>query len=218
VRITAARKERRGQRVRLYVDDEPALIVHVETYMRCALRIGDDVDATSLETLRAADEERAARESALRLLAQRARTETEMRKRLLRSGYARPVVDGIVTDLLARGLVNDAEFALAFALERTRRRPRGERRLVQELRARGISAVMAESAVARAFEDEGATEHTLAARGADEWLKRNGSRSGGVDARAARLRQQRRLHDYLARRGFAGDAIRAALKRAFPSG
>jgi regulatory protein len=217
VRITAVRKERQGQRVRLYVDDEPLLVVHVETYMRCALRVGDDVDATSLEALRAAEDDRAARESALRLLAQRARTESEMRRRLLRRGYARTLVDGIVGDLVARSLVNDAEFALAFALERTRRRPRGERRLLQELRARGVSAAIALSAVTHAFEEEGATEHSLAARAADDWLKRRGrTRPAREDAHTAQRREQRRLHDYLARRGFAADAIRAALERALP--
>ena len=140
-----------------------------------------------------------------------------MRSRLLRRGYARAIVDGIIADLVARALLSDADFALAFATERTRRRPRGERRLLQELRARGVSAQIAAAAVARALDDEGATEQSLAARAADDWLKRRGKpRSGRADARALRQKELRRLRDYLARRGFAADAIRTALQRAFP--
>jgi regulatory protein len=146
--------------------------------------------------------EERARETALRMLAVRQRTAAELRQRLARKDYPADIAERCVTDLIERGLVDDGEFAASFARDRVRLRPKGKRRIVQELRARGVSAGDAESAVDDALESEGTSEVELARRAATKWSPRSGE-----DPRRARAR----LYAYLGRRGFSGEAIRAAV-------
>lgn len=158
-----------------------------------------------------------AREDALRLLSHRARSESEMRRRLAKKGHESAVIEDVVEWLLDREYLNDREFARQFLAERLSRKPRGRFALVQELRKRGISRSLAESMVGAVMEEEGLDEDDLARAAADRWLDRQSPatrsllRSGEPDDDAEAAR--RRLYGHLERRGFRRETARRILER-----
>ncbi|HEX7049442.1 MAG TPA: RecX family transcriptional regulator [Longimicrobiales bacterium] len=213
MRITALQPQKHHpERVNVFVDGAFRLGLAVEVASGAGLCVGAEVDEELLAAVERRDLAWKAREAALQLLAYRSRTEAELRRRLLHKEFPADVVDACVGDLAERGFVDDGEFAAAFVRDRVRSRPRGGRRLVQELRARGVDREMAEETVERALRQEDVTEDSLAREAAEAWARRAlaGRSLGGPHGDDAR-RARRRLYGYLARRGFAPDAIRAAM-------
>ena len=77
-------------------------------------------------------------EAALRFLEARARSESEVRRRLGQAGYRSELVDGAITRLVELGVLDDEAFARAWVESRDRARPRGERALRRELSLKGV--------------------------------------------------------------------------------
>jgi regulatory protein len=102
------------------------------------------------------------------------------------------------------GLVDDVEYARAFMAGRRARRTAGQRRVEQELRARGVSAEDVGAALARLDEEQGPMDEVAAARKVIAQAERR------TRALEPRVRRQR-LYALLARRGFDKDVIRRAL-------
>src|SRR5262249_27911860 len=133
------------------------------------------------------------------LLSHRARSAAELKRRLKRKGFEGDTADATVERLGDLGMVDDAAFAESFVRDRVRLRPHGRRRLAQELRAKGVDEATPRPAIDGVMAREDAPEVALARAAAARWRPRPGE-----DAARAR----RRLHGFLARRGFAGDVIR----------
>src|SRR5215470_669425 len=86
-------------------------------------------------------------DTALRFLAQRPRTEYEVRQRLLRAGADEAAADATVRQLRQHHLLDDAAFARDWVEQRQTLRPRGARLVRFELRQRGVDAATAEAAL-----------------------------------------------------------------------
>lgn len=204
MKITAIEPQRsHAERVNVHVDGEFRLALAQEIVLRASLRVGDPVTGSRLRELEREDLRWKARESALTLLSFRARTAVELRRRLARKDLPEEVVEECVAELVQKGLVDDSAFAELFARDRVRLRPRGRRRIVQELRAKGVEADTAEAAVGEVMEREEVTELELAREAAARWSPR-----AGEDP----LRARRRLHGFLARRGFGGETVRQLME------
>ncbi|HET7230820.1 MAG TPA: regulatory protein RecX, partial [Longimicrobium sp.] len=89
-----------------------------------------------------------------------------------------------------------------------RLRPHGRRRLAQELRAKGVDDETARTAIDEVMEREDASEHDLARAAAARWKPRPGEEPE---------RARRRLHAFLARRGFGGDVVREVVDEKVPA-
>ncbi len=208
----------RGLRVRLHLDRGEPLEVALEAIERLGLGVGDDLPANRRHHLLDADADVRIRDAALSLLSHRARTRSELRRRLVGKGFQPARVDHALDRLEARGLLDDAAVAAAFVRDRIRHRPRGPVRLTQELRAKGVQPEMAERVVEDVLEDEALSEADLARRVVEGWLRRQGAATlRGLTAsrgtpEAEKVR--RRLHGYLARRGFRGEALGRAVDTA----
>lgn len=203
MKITAIRPQRRErERLNVDIDGEFRLALPREVVLRRGLGVGDEVGEDDLRELEAEDLAWKARQASLNLLSYRPRTADELKRRLARKDFPDEVAAATVHDLQGKGLVDDAGFAESFVRDRSRLRPRGRRRLVQELRAKGVDPATAEAAIDEVLETEGTTEVELARAAAARWTPRPGE-----DPRAAR----RRLHAFLARRGFRADAIRTVI-------
>lgn len=192
-----------AERVNVYVDGEFRLALAQELLLRSALRVGEPITEARIRELEAEDLRWKAREAALGLLSFRARTASELRRRLLRKEFPEEVVDACVADLEERGMVDDSSFAEMFVRDRVRFRPRGARRLAQELRAKGVDMETAADAIGEVMEREEVSELDLAREAVAKW-----SRRPGEDPQRAR----RRLYGFLARRGFGGDTVRQILE------
>jgi regulatory protein len=202
--ITALQPHPRNpDRVAVHVDGEERLSLAAELVLAEAIRAGDEIDEARLAELEARDQKWRAREAALTLLSYRPRSAAELRRRLAQKGFGEEVVDECVEALAGVGVVDDAAFAETFVRDRVRLRPHGARRLRQELRAKGVDADTAAAAIEEVMEVEDASEIDLARAAADRWRPRAGEEPD---------RARRRLHAFLARRGFGGDVIRAVME------
>ncbi|HEY2954523.1 MAG TPA: regulatory protein RecX [Candidatus Eisenbacteria bacterium] len=147
----------------------------------------------------------AAREAALRLLDRARRTRSDLARRLREKGYAATTIEQVIERLAAVGLMDDVEYARAYLEARLRRRSAGWRRLEQDLRTRGVSSEDVAAARARLEERESGVDELAGARRVIAQAARRYARL------EPRLRRQR-LYALLARRGFDGDVIEAALR------
>ncbi len=136
---------------------------------------------------------------ALRLLARRELTTSQLRERLLRRGLPLDEIDRTIDRLTRAGLLDDARTALAHARRTVQVKLRGRHRARRELEALGVDTPVAERALALVFDevDEAAVlERAIAKR---------------VRGPALTRTEARRLHQALVRQGFARDQVTAAL-------
>jgi regulatory protein len=204
VRISAIEPQKHHlERVNVYVDGEFRLALAQEVVLHAGLYSGDDVTEARIEELASEDLLWKARDSALNLLSFRARTATELRRRLKEKGFPEEVVERCVADLAERGLVDDSAFAETFVRDRVRLRPSGARRLAQELRVKGVDADTASEAIEEVLRSEDVSELELARVAVSKWARRSGE---------DRDRARRRLYGFLARRGFGGDTVRQIME------
>ncbi len=145
-----------------------------------------------------------AREDALRILERRRRTRADLGKRLKEKGHEAAVVEAVCDRLEEVQLLDDREFARLYLKGRASR-PRGARLAIQELRAKGVPAELAQAVFQERLLEEGEDGGEVAratglARGS---LKK----VAGLPQREARGR----LYQLLARRGFSSDVISEAV-------
>jgi regulatory protein len=132
-------------------------------------------------------------ETALRLLSQRAHSEAELRRKLVRRGCPEADVERAVVRARGLGGLDDAAFAGALARERAR--TRGPALIARELAAKGVDRSLVREALgALPREDVVAAARRLAGRASE----------AGTDRRVVAARLQRR--------GFPTDVIREALE------
>jgi regulatory protein len=122
----------------LKLSDGRELLFTDEACERCHVERGTVLTPELLAALDAVEQRVNAHDAALRLLAHRARSESEMRTRLKMRGFDPATVDEEVERLRNAGLLNDAQFARAWVEDRKRSAPRGRRMLRYELLGRGI--------------------------------------------------------------------------------
>jgi regulatory protein len=204
--------------MRVHLDRGEPFDVALEALERMGLGVGDLLPSNRRHHLLDADAEAQVRTAALDLLSHRARTRAELRRKLVSKGFRPARVDLCLDRLARRGLLDDRAVASAFVRDRIRHRPRGRARLAQELRAKGVPDSVAREAVEAVLEEEALTDEALATKVLEGWLKRQGPATLRSLAESApgpeRERARRRLHGYLARRGFRGPAITSALDAA----
>lgn len=201
--------------MRVHLDDGEPLDVALEALERLGLGLGDPLPASRRRHLLDADAEARVREAALNLLSYRARTRSELQRKLVGKGHAIPRVDACLDRLEERGLVDDAAVATAFVRDRIRLRPRGTRLLTQELRGKGIDDGVARRVVDDVLDDEDLDENALVRRVLEGWIRRQGptvlAALANRDRSPEREKARRRLHAYLGRRGFGGAALSHAM-------
>ncbi|MFZ5557705.1 MAG: recombination regulator RecX [Pseudomonadota bacterium] len=138
------------------------------------------------------------RDRALRLLARREHSRAELRSKLLAAADPDDDVDALLDEFERRGWLSDKRFAEQRV---TARRGRfGTLKIAHELKAKGVSGEVAETALAEARASE-----TSACR--EVWRKRFGRAPATREERAKQAR-------FLQSRGFGAEAIRAVLNGA----
>lgn len=146
-----------------------------------------------------------AEKKAFRLLTMRAHSEKELRAKLHTGGFAADVVAGVVGKCRELGYLNDGEFARQRARELAVNRLLGNRRIVLDLREKGIPEALSRQAIAevRGEIDEGKAIEAI--------LRRKG-RAKGLDAMDEK--EKARLMRSLLGKGFPTGLIFRKLQKA----
>lgn len=105
------------------------------------------------QDLRACENKAEAEKMAIKLLATRAFTAVELRKKLHGRRFPTSTIDAVITDFQSRGLINDGLYAESFARSRWSSSSWGPRRVKQALLKKGVTEVVAEEALKLVYED-----------------------------------------------------------------
>jgi regulatory protein len=145
---------------------------------------------------------------ALNLLASRAYTVRNMRRKLIQKGFETDDVTATVERLIASGLLDDARYAEEFARQRLVVGGASVRRVEQQLAAKGISRIVAKSVVTEVADSEQIDTLVLMERIA----RKKVASMGDLEPLVAR----RRLFGFLARKGYDLDDIKQVVARILP--
>ncbi len=180
----------------LYFNQKPSIVIHSSFVEKFGLRIGLEIEAEVIEKIIAADEAMRAKNYALGLLRENIYSKTEMTQLLEREGYRNKTIGVIIAELIQSGHIRDRQFAEKWIKRRLKTNPRGKTLLKRELIDRGVDSETAEKVVAEVTVE--AVEE-LALQIAQKQVRHYKKLPDHV--------AKRRLHSYLARRGFEADVI-----------
>ncbi len=181
---------------KIYLDDEPCVVIPSILINRFGLRIGLEITAEVIEKLIAADEAMRAKKYALDLLSESIYSKTQMEKQLDLEGFREETIEIIISELIVSGHIRDRQFAEKWVERRIKSNPRGRILLKQELVDKGVDQETAElvlSELKSEYEKKLALQ--IAIKRAKTYTK--------LPEHVAK----RRLHGYLARRGFESEVI-----------
>ncbi|KAK2979715.1 hypothetical protein RJ640_004904 [Escallonia rubra] len=94
-----------------------------------------------------------AEKMAVELLAKRAYTAVELKKKLLGKRCDQNIVDAVIADFQSRGLINDCLYAETYSRSRWSSSSWGPRRIKQSLYKKGVTKVDSEKAIKLVFQD-----------------------------------------------------------------
>jgi regulatory protein len=189
----------RKKRINIYLDGEYAFNLLAEVVLKEGLKAGQELSESRREELIDLDRYHGCLNAAIRYLAYRPRSETEIRQRLKKHGYEGDCAERALARLKELGLVDDAAFARFWKENRESFSPRSQRQTKLELRRKGLALDVIEPVINEIDESDSAYR---AALGKARRLPRE-------DYQVFR----RRLGAYLVRRGFDYDIIKETTER-----
>ena len=207
----------------LFLNDTPFVVIHASLIEKFGLRIGLEIEAEIIEKLIAADEVMRAKNYALRLLREekdntaadksenprpagkpKIYTKNEIEQRLEREGFSSVAIETSIAELIHSGHIRDRKYAENWIVRRQKSNPRGKTLLKNELLDKGIDRETAEQVVAKVeTEDETKVALQIAQKRAKQYKR--------LPVHVAK----RRLHGFLARRGFGSEVVRYVLDQIF---
>lgn len=140
--------------------------------------------------------------SALRFLKIRPRSVEELRDKLSNKGFDAQEVSSTLDYLQGIKLLDDRAFTASWIRYRLAR-PFGFRRIITELKTKGVAPEIIQEAV-QAAQDEYSVKETI-----EELANRRLKRLGGIEPQ----KKKKRLADFLIRRGFAMDEVMKVIKK-----
>ncbi len=223
MRITAIREHpRRPGRYELLLSEgtatpagEARCVVSVDLIAELKLKPGRVLAAVELQRLEAGARAVACYDKAVATLGARARSTADLRRYLRTKEFTEAEIAPVVDKLSALGLLDDRAYARTFARARLApSRGFGPRRVAAELARKGVARNVVDAVLAELAAERAADAEDAAARG-------EAPREAVIEAAQKKLRalaklepevQRRRLYGYLARRGFGGPEIAAAMR------
>ena len=207
----------------LFLNDTPFVVIHASLVEKFGLRIGLEIEAEVIEKIIAADEVMRAKNHALRLLREekdnnttdapedprltlkrKTYTKSEIERQLEREGFSADAIETSIEELIRSGHIRDQQYAENWIVRRQKSNPRGKTLLKRELVDKGIDRETAEQVIATVeTEDETKVALEIAQKRAKQYKR--------LPTHVAK----RRLHGFLARRGFGSDIVRQVLEQIF---
>jgi len=200
LKITGLKAARsREKRINVLVDGRPVLDLLAEVAVKESLKVGQELTETRLEALADLDRYQRCLNAAVRFLGYRPRSESEIRQRLFKRGFANTDIEKTLARLKEQGLIDDASFARFWKDNRESFSPRSRRLTGLELRRKGLADDIIGPVIGEI--DESASAY----------------RAAFTKARRLPLSDyqlfRRRLGAYLGRRGFGYEIINRTVER-----
>ncbi len=145
---------KRGNNVFVYFDEGDRIKISYEIAVKRGLRKDDELNEEIIKSILQEDEKFRIKTSAFRLLARRAHSVFELRRKLLAKCDDKNIVNSIVNELIDREYLNDEKFAFDFTEERLGKKKSGLNKIKAELAARGVKREFIERAVQKFYDRE----------------------------------------------------------------
>lgn len=158
--ITDITKTKKG-RYSLFLDGEFLFSLHLDSYLKSKIKIGQQVTVEFLEEMRLADEYLSAKENALNILARSQKSCGMLAEKLSRF-YGEEAVEQTIQRMLELGLLDDLDYAQRFSRDCINLRKYSKQRTVQELKKRKIPPSIIEQALEQFDEEDGEVEQIIA--------------------------------------------------------
>jgi regulatory protein len=152
-----------------------------------------------IESLTSNDQLQRCLETAYRYLSYRPRSESEVRERMQRRGFAAETISSVINRLREQNLLNDGDFAQFWKENRESFSPRSQWLTGLELKRKGVADRVIEQVIAGIDDGESAYRAAL----------QKARRGAPTDYQSFR----RRLGEYLRRRGFNYEIIGHTVKK-----
>ncbi len=186
----------------LFLDKKPFVIIPSKLVENLGLRIGLEIESQTIEKLIAADEAMRAKNYALNILRENIYSKTQMTQQLEREGFKEQTVETIIIELINSGHIRDRLYAEKWIQRRQKSNPRGRTVLKQELIEKGVDPETAEQVLAEVkTEDEARLALQIAQKRVKQYKR--------LPIHVAK----RRLHGFLARRGFESETILQVIEK-----
>lgn len=194
---------KRAGRWVVQVDGKPAATLSIEAIERLGIRPGVPYDVRLSSAVAREAAVLGAFDTAVNILAFRARSVRDLRRRLVDKGEIPAVADAAIERLQSLGLLSDREFARSFTRSRVLGPGLSKRRLQQELFKRGVARDVADEAITDVLAEDEVDEDAIIDRVARKKLR--------TLAKLDLPTRRRRLYAFLARRGYEPDDIRRVM-------
>lgn len=187
--ITALTAQKKNpNRINVFLDGEFAF--GLARIVAAWLRVGQLLTVDQIERLKDQDTFEVAYQKGLHFLSYRARSESEVQKKLRDQGFEEVLVDAVIERLKGNGILGDHQFARDWVENRSTFRPRSKRLMTLELRQKGVAEEEIQKALANAGD-----ENSLAYQTAVPYLRRLAGTDWGTF--------RKKMAGFLSRRGFS---------------
>ncbi|KAL3643247.1 hypothetical protein CASFOL_014062 [Castilleja foliolosa] len=150
---------------------------------------------------------------AIELLASRAFTALELKKKLQAKKFALEIVDEVITDFQSRGLINDCLYAETYSRSRWSSSSWGPRRIKQALSKKGVSEADTQNAIKQVFESEDEDSGINMSKLSMDQLYIQASKQWQRSQGASQDTRKSRIIRWLQYRGFDWNVISYVLKK-----
>lgn len=200
-KITNIEKQKHNsKRFSVYVDDVFEFGLSDVDILFYKLKAGDEISDEKLNEIKKNAIFSKARDKAFRLLSFGSRTESELKKRLSED-YDEETIEKVIALLKRYDYINDKSYARGYINDGLALKKKGRRLIKYELFRKGVS----ESTIDEALDENSLDELS----GARELLKKRLRGKTSID-----YKEKKKHFDYLLRRGFDYETIKAAFNEA----
>jgi regulatory protein len=195
--VTALKAQKKNpNRISVFLDGEYAF--GLARIVAAWLRIGQQLSEEDINRLKEQDTREVAYQRGLHFLSYRARSESEIQRKLSELGFEAAMIESAIQRMKENGFLGDEQFARDWVENRSTFRPRSKRLLALELRQKGVAEEAIQQALAETEDDD---------RLAYQTASKYATRLANTDWETFR----KRLGAYMMRRGFSYGTIAPVL-------
>ncbi|NLC68637.1 MAG: regulatory protein RecX [Clostridiaceae bacterium] len=205
MRITSVVKDEESNCIvyRIQVDDSYSFSVSEDDYFKFSLYEKEELTEEEISNIKNAADFMQAKSRAWKFISFKFRTEKEVRLKLEKEGFNEDIIQNVLDELKADGYINDRLYVRKYLHDRGKLNPKSKRRLIQELKARGIKKELILEGL-----EELKIDNILVAEGL--------VRKKFKDYDFTKKRVERQVYRYLQYRGFNDEEIRTVLRKLVP--
>ncbi len=203
--ITKIEQQKKNtQRYSIFLDEEYSFSVSEDTLVKLRLKKGNTIDKNELEQILEQEEINLCKSYGLKLLGYRARSEAEIKDKMIKKGYGVNSIEAAVKYLKELKYIDDEEYARQYIKNRVNTKKLGYNRIKSELHQKHVDSEIIEDTIKDIFscEDEYNRALELAERKMSTSYKND-------DTQAA----YRKLGGFLQRKGYSMDTIIKVLNK-----